>query len=84
MPDDKTPLPLSTIDLTALIGVLSRLTGLIMAGGIDEQDAACFLRRAIKDGLIEDEPGTAAGTAELTRALEGLIHRVRVALGEYR
>lgn len=80
MPNDEAPLPLSTADLTALIGLLARLTGLIMADGIDAHDSAAFLRRAIKDGLVDAE----GGTAELTDALEGLIHRIRVALGEYR
>jgi hypothetical protein len=82
MPEDKTLRPLSTTDLSALIGVLARLAGLIMAGGIDEQQTAGFLRRAIEDGLVKVEPGIAAGTAELTQALEDLIHRLRVALAE--
>jgi len=80
MPHDEAPLPLSAADLTALIGVLARITGLIMAGGIDAEDSAGFLRRAIKDGLVEE----GGGNEDLTRALEALIDRARVALGEYR
>ena len=69
---------LSPADLTALIGIVASLTGQIMGGAMEADDVAAFARRAAKDGLVADD----AGTPELTEAYQGLIDRLRFALGE--
>ena len=70
--------PLATADLVPLIGILARLTGLLMTDQLDAQDDAHFVQRAIRDGLLPE----GASKNDLIEALEGLIARVRLALGE--
>ena len=70
--------PLSAADLTALIGIIARLTGQIVGGAMDSDYVAAFAQRAAKDGLVADD----AGGRELVEAYERLIDRLRFALGE--
>jgi hypothetical protein len=78
MTENQAVSPLSAADLTALIGIVGRLTGQIMGGALEADDVAAFARRAAKDGLVHDD----AGAPELSEAYERLIDRIRFALGE--
>jgi len=70
--------PLSNEDLKALIGLLSNLTGLIVGALIQDDETNHLISRAARDGLIDD-----GGTRDdLIAALENLIRRVRISLGE--
>jgi hypothetical protein len=78
MPENEPVTALAASDLTALIGIVARLTGMVMAGALDAQELASFARRAAHDGLVPD----GAGADELIAAFERLIGRLRFALGE--
>ena len=78
MPENEPVTALTAIDLTALIGIVGRLTGMVIGGALDDQEVTAFARRAAKDGLVGD--GVSAD--ELAAAYERLIGRLRFALGE--
>jgi len=78
MPENEPVSALAASDLIALIGIVARLTGMVMGGALDSQDVEAFARRAAKDGLVAD----GASSEQLTAAYERLIGRLRFALGE--
>lgn len=78
-PDDATPNPLSRRDAAALIGVLAILEGHALADDLDEVLSARLAQRLEREGLLQADSGSGA----LQRALNGLNHRLRYALGEY-
>ena len=82
VPENEPVTALAATDLTALIGIVAQLTGLVMGGALDQQDVATFARRAAKDGLLSGDVADGAVADELTAAYERLIGRLRFALGE--
>ncbi|WP_344612823.1 hypothetical protein [Dactylosporangium salmoneum] len=67
-------------DLAALIGLLAVLEGQLMVdGAVPERLAGRIRGRFERAGLLA--PGGDAG--DLRRAINGLNHRLRYALGEY-
>ena len=65
-------------DLSALVGLLATLEGLIQAGRVDDEVAARLGRRLEADGVSQG-----SGEREVRQALNDLNHRVRFALGEH-
>lgn len=78
MPDKEPVSALGAADLTALIGIVAKLTGEVMGGDLEPQVVAALAERAAKDGLVAD----GAHADELVAAYENLIGRLRFALGE--
>ena len=78
-PTVPTPNQISRRDAAALIGVLAVMETTSLAEELEPDIAARLTRRLHRDGLLEQDQSPAA----LRSALNGLNHRLRVALGEY-
>ena len=77
LPEDPTPMPLSSTDAAAVIGVLSVLEAASLGGHLDPDLARSLTNRLRRDGGLDDD-----SPAALRGALNGLNMRLRVALGE--
>lgn len=67
---------LSASEVSALIGVLASVAGLVMAGRVSGEDVNYLRRRMLDDGIIAADSEAGAG-ADVSDGLEQLVKRLR-------